>query len=238
METTSVFGGQLLDLVERRGRPRIEWTSEMDALLGTMLDKDLATRLGISSATVQQRRRSLGVAPVRSVNWTLERVRGLSKYHTPQDAASGEGVSRQWLYYVLKKHGVDVPTHWRHLNVGDTFKRNGRKYVVLDTRKVEGTHETQIQCSCTRIFWSTNLSRHLKCGECTRLDRWHRGKGDPLIGRRNGRLTIIERVSTFRIKVRCECGTEKVIGRQNFKRTLSCGCLRVEYWNRGKADRK
>lgn len=40
---------------------RIDWTSEMDALLGTMSDNALAEQLGLGHGTVNKRRRKLGI---------------------------------------------------------------------------------------------------------------------------------------------------------------------------------
>lgn len=49
------------------------------------------------------------------------------------------------------------------------------------------------------------------------------------VGDRFGRLTVVELIPgshiTATVKVRCDCGQEKIIDRHNTKRTKSCGCL-------------
>lgn len=58
--------------------------------------------------------------------------------------------------------------------------------------------------------------------QITFRDRW--------MGRRSGRLTVIDRISCKRIVVQCDCGSPaKEIISGNFKRTKSCGCLRKEH---------
>lgn len=49
------------------------------------------------------------------------------------------------------------------------------------------------------------------------------------IGDKFGRITVIEVISSERIRVKCDCGNEKIINKYNFYRakhpTRSCGCL-------------
>lgn len=47
-------------------------------------------------------------------------------------------------------------------------------------------------------------------------------------GRKYGQLTILERVSSARVKVRCDCGAEKIVRINNLLNghTTSCGCSR------------
>jgi hypothetical protein len=47
------------------GRKPTAWTPEMDALLGTTTDAAAAARLGLSSATISNRRMALGIPPFR-----------------------------------------------------------------------------------------------------------------------------------------------------------------------------
>lgn len=60
----------------RRPGGVVNWTPDMDALLGTMPDEAVAARLGISKLTVSQRRARLGVPSYRSrhrdISWTPE----------------------------------------------------------------------------------------------------------------------------------------------------------------------
>lgn len=46
-----------------------------------------------------------------------------------------------------------------------------------------------------------------------------------MVGRRNGRLVVLNRTVNKEYIVRCDCGVEKVIDARNFYRTASCGCL-------------
>ena len=54
----------------------IRWTPEMDALLGTLPDRAVAERLGVSPLSVSARRAQLGIPPYRSrhrdIRWTPE----------------------------------------------------------------------------------------------------------------------------------------------------------------------
>lgn len=54
----------------------ISWTPEMDALLGTLPDRAVAERLGVSPLSVSDRRAQLGIPPYRSqhrdIPWTPE----------------------------------------------------------------------------------------------------------------------------------------------------------------------
>jgi hypothetical protein len=51
------------------------------------------------------------------------------------------------------------------------------------------------------------------------------------IGDRHGRLTLLEFIPGGKhpkVRCRCDCGTEKVIQRDNLGRTHSCGCIKRE----------
>jgi len=50
---------------------RIKWTPEMDALLGTAIDQDVADELGLDRSTVSKRRRDvLGIPALGVIQWT------------------------------------------------------------------------------------------------------------------------------------------------------------------------
>lgn len=55
-----------------------------------------------------------------------------------------------------------------------------------------------------------------------------------LIGEKFGRLTVIgtkydkNNKNPMKLRVRCECGTEKEVYESNIRRTYSCGCLQNE----------
>ncbi|NVL49857.1 hypothetical protein F2S72_08905 [Pseudomonas syringae pv. actinidiae] len=48
--------------IRGRPRPNFNWTQEALSLIGTMADKDVASRLGLSTGAVGVKRRSLGIA--------------------------------------------------------------------------------------------------------------------------------------------------------------------------------
>jgi hypothetical protein len=50
----------------------IRWTPEMDALIGAMLDWEVADELGVSRCAVQMRRTALGISSFWKVDWTPE----------------------------------------------------------------------------------------------------------------------------------------------------------------------
>lgn len=51
-----------------------------------------------------------------------------------------------------------------------------------------------------------------------------------MLGERFGRLVILELLSAYKLRVRCDCGNEKVVTKYNVKKgmTTSCGCRRRE----------
>lgn len=62
-----------------------------------------------------------------------------------------------------------------------------------------------------------------------------------LTGNTYGQLTVIEHVERSKWKVRCSCGTERVVERANLVngRTKSCGCTRIAFgqeWHQRRAD--
>lgn len=56
-------------------------------------------------------------------------------------------------------------------------------------------------------------------------------KPRPLLGRRFGRLVVVERVDGDRVTCRCDCGGTLNVCRANLygNRTTSCGCARAEW---------
>ena len=60
----------------RNSNVRIEWTPAMDALLGTDLDRNVAQRLQLSTATVLRRRQALGIMSVKEARGQAVRAIG------------------------------------------------------------------------------------------------------------------------------------------------------------------
>lgn len=74
---------------------KFEWTPEMDALLGSTLDKVIAKQLGLSTTSVSKRRNILNIAPyVHPTRWSQD-----------QDALLGTApdteLAAQWGYQIL-----------------------------------------------------------------------------------------------------------------------------------------
>lgn len=61
-----------MDLGPDKGSRRINWTPEMDALLGTMTDNNLAEKIGCHNSTVWKRREQLAICAYGRINWTPE----------------------------------------------------------------------------------------------------------------------------------------------------------------------
>ena len=60
------------------------------------------------------------------------------------------------------------------------------------------------------------------------------------IGKRFGRLTVVEVLKDRRARCLCDCGRQVVVWRNNLKRpnTRSCGCLRKEMYESGRAFKR
>jgi hypothetical protein len=85
-ERVGVSHDTVVDERRRRGippavprRPRIEWTEEMMALLGTATDREVAEELDVNVHSVSRKRRILGIPaycerPTRPGFWTPRRI--------------------------------------------------------------------------------------------------------------------------------------------------------------------
>lgn len=87
-----------------RGRS-INWTPEMDALLGTAFDHELAERFNVSPIAVGRHRRELGISARRHADWSPEMELLIG---TMPDSQLGEqlGVSADAVRYHKYKLGV------------------------------------------------------------------------------------------------------------------------------------
>jgi len=65
------------------------------------------------------------------------------------------------------------------------------------------------------------------CG-CVYLKRIDEKKRSFNIGKRSGKLKVIDVLPNRKFKVVCDCGKEKIIPGNCFSKTRSCGCIRRE----------
>ena len=114
-----------------------------------------------------------------------------------------------------------------------TGQKFGKLTALYDTGEVDkyGAVLWKCRCDCGKevIVPSVRLSsgNTSSCG-CLR-------KNPVEVGQVYGRLTVMELLPGGCAKVRCECGTEKVVKKDALARgaTKSCGCLRKEPRGRG-----
>jgi len=83
----------------------IDWTPEMDALLGTKTDRKIAVDLGLPRRRVGQRRRELGILPIRYLKWTPE-MDALLGTMVDQDVADELGIERSTAFYRREELGI------------------------------------------------------------------------------------------------------------------------------------
>lgn len=90
----------------------VAWTPEMDILLGTMPDWEVAVKLGIHKGTVRLRRNKLGV-PARypKVVWTPEMDTLLGTV-IDKEAARRLGISKDSVFY-RRRRELDIPPFGR-----------------------------------------------------------------------------------------------------------------------------
>lgn len=90
-----------------RWNPTLQWTPELDALLGTMSDRDLSKRLGVSYHVVLDRRLKLGITCFTSqrVDWTEDKIALLG---TMADSKVAEllGCSERTVSHKRRKLGI------------------------------------------------------------------------------------------------------------------------------------
>lgn len=84
------------------------WTKKEEALLGTMRDSELATKLGRTRDSVEWKRRRLGVPPFipRAREWTEAELRLLGSM---PDAALAEQLGCSRKHVVEKRRELGVP---------------------------------------------------------------------------------------------------------------------------------
>lgn len=90
-------------------KPKIEWTPELVAKLGTITDAKLAKQLGVKPGTVTYKRLALGIESVRPQRarreWTTADIALLGKM-SDQDVANMTGRSRAAVYTARRERGI------------------------------------------------------------------------------------------------------------------------------------
>jgi hypothetical protein len=97
------FSDLFFERRDESGNQYVEWTAEMNALLGTEIDIKVAKLLGIKLAAVQKRRTELGIRPfssMRSKSSEILRLRSTGK--TLKDIATLVGLSKTSIQKVVE----------------------------------------------------------------------------------------------------------------------------------------
>jgi hypothetical protein len=92
---TNGFANLFFERRYESGNQYIEWTTEMDALVGTDIDIRIAKRLGVNLSAVQGRRTTLGIRPfskMRSLSAEVLRLKSTNR--TQREIATLVGLSR------------------------------------------------------------------------------------------------------------------------------------------------
>lgn len=135
-----------------------------------------------------------------------------------------------------------------HLSCGCTKRPNylGLRYGrLLITREVGwGKHRLRVECRCDCGNVVTKRANDLRSGKiqscgCLKRERLSEAYTVDMIGKKAGRLTVIERagshpkLSLAKWKCRCDCGTELVVAGAAIRsgNSLSCGCTN---WKHGR----
>ena len=100
---TNRFAELFFERRDESGNQYVEWTSEMDSILGTDIDIRVAKLLGIKLSTVQKRRTELGVRPfsnMRSKSSEILRLRSTGE--TMKSIATLVGLSKTSVQKVIE----------------------------------------------------------------------------------------------------------------------------------------
>lgn len=143
-------------------------------------------------------------------------------------------VSAPYIFKAIRKAGINMANRQR---VHELFGVKVGSLTVVEKvkTKYKGVAGWKCVCDCGNECIKTTHQlvsvlngehKYISCG-C------NRNRGESLVGRRFGRLVVIEKASnkgrtTWRCK--CDCGTEKIISREKLTtgHTCSCGCLESE----------
>lgn len=108
----------------------------------------------------------------------------------------------------------------------------GQKFNRLTVLKYLGKSKWLCKCDCgneTIVQTSSLKSGRIKSCGCYNLEKAKKPL-DNIIGKKYGKLTVLEYVGNSKWLCKCDCGNTKIISGQDFKsgRTQSCGCLHKE----------
>jgi len=91
---------------------KINWTPEMDALLGTAYDWEVAAELGLSTSRVKRRRHKLDIPCFRFIRWT-PKIDVLLGTMSDKKVATKLGLGTMTVWY--RREELGIPS-WRELN--------------------------------------------------------------------------------------------------------------------------
>ena len=107
----------------------------------------------------------------------------------------------------------------RKINIGDKYG----SYEVISEPYYDGIYrKVKCKCKCGKIreIYCCNIIRLTKCKLCYGKDI-----STFKIGDRNNNVVILEILPYSKIKIRCDCGTIKIIDNGYFRELKSCGCI-------------
>jgi hypothetical protein len=107
---TNRFAELFFERRDESGQQFVEWTPEMDALVGTEIDIKVAKLLGVKLSAVQRRRTSLGVRPFSRMRLKAKEIFNLrSKGKTAQEISEIVGLHRSAVQKVLRSKTTNAP---------------------------------------------------------------------------------------------------------------------------------
>ena len=116
----------------------------------------------------------------------------------------------------------------------DLTGRQFGRWTVLERDMENPSREDYYVCRCdcgtVRAVAEKNLvsGRSKSCG-CSREKRASVDRRKDLLGKRFGKLTVVELLPEGKCRCVCDCGNEKIMNAASLKQgTQSCGCLRFK----------
>lgn len=121
-----------------------------------------------------------------------------------------------------------------------TGKTFGRLFVVSFAWMERSKSYWLCRCQCgkgTVVQGQSLINQHTRSCGCLRSDEVSERMFEDLLGRRFGRLVVIEcagqakKDGNYRWKCRCNCGNEKIVLASNLKtgRVSGCGCVSIKH---------
>lgn len=124
----------------------------------------------------------------------------------------------------------------------DLTRRRFGKLMVIEKKELNSKNRVQWACICDCGTKTTVSGHSLSNGDtksCGCLRHDEASNSFELVGKRYGRLLVLERVRSegdkeSRWLCHCDCGNEKVVSGKylEYGKTKSCGCLRVEMYQK------